>query len=74
MSPGERALSARGLAMVGGLFGGMGNMLRGGANGPAGADDPAAPWQDTAPTWDALKEQLAQMQTPEEKNWRCVVE
>ena len=60
--------------MVGGLFGGMGSMLRGGASGPAAADDADAPWKDTAPTWDALREQLSQVQTPEEKNWRCVVE
>ena len=39
--PGSRLPSGRGLAMVGGLFGGMGNMLRGGnGKAPGTADDP----------------------------------
>ena len=34
-------------------------------------DDPLAPWQDTAPSWDELKRTLEGLQTPEEKRFRA---
>ena len=70
---GQRAVPARGVVMVGGLFGGVGSMLRGGAGSGGGGqspEDPGAPWKDTAPSWDELRERLAAVQTDEEKNWR----
>ncbi|MGB1596885.1 MAG: hypothetical protein ACPIOQ_29275, partial [Promethearchaeia archaeon] len=67
---GQRAVPARGVVMVGGLFGGVGSMLRGGAGSGGGGqspEDPGAPWKDTAPSWDELRERLAAVQTDDEK-------
>lgn len=36
------------------------------------AQDPAAPFKDSAPTWAELKTRLAAMQTPEERTWKDV--
>ena len=60
-------------ANIGGILGGFASVLRGGMMSAAtvNQDDPLAPWQDTAPSWDELKRTLDGLQTPEEKRFRA---
>ena len=37
----------------------------------ANKDDPSSPWQDSAPSWDELRQILTDSQTPEEKKFRA---
>jgi hypothetical protein len=59
-------------ANLGGILGGLNSVLRGGMTSASAVnkDDPSAPWQDTAPSWDELKQILTASQTPEEKRFR----
>ena len=37
-------------------------------------NDEAEPWTDTAPSWADLEKQLAEMQTPSEKEWKSLLQ
>jgi hypothetical protein len=58
---------------LGGIIGGLTSVLRGGMTSApvTNTDDPAAPWQDTAPSWDELKHLLAASQSEEERRFRA---
>lgn len=57
------------MAQLGGIVGAVGDMLRGGGKGQ-NSDDPSAPFKDSAPPWDQLRQQLEKAQTGEEKAFR----
>ena len=59
-------------ASLGGILGGIDNVLRGGMNPRASSnpDDPSTPWQDRAPSWEEIKKHLTSVQTDEEKRFR----